>query len=113
MILNSYVNDECSIVLDWSAYDKTDKYFVIYRKQQGSDNWETIVDLNQHFCDNLYIDKEQLDVNSPSRPNVTINPIIKNNDISLNFTSNDNGNKYFYYIEAYDSTNFNLLSVSN
>lgn len=110
MVLNSRV-DGSKVVLDWSGYDISDKYFVIYRKSENSNEWETIVSLDKHFSGNSYIDSENLDISSPDVSNVNIDANLVADDISLSFASNDNGNKYLYYIEAYDSKN-NLLAIS-
>lgn len=106
--------DGNNVVLDWSGYDISDKYFVIYRKSEISDNFETIVGLGRRFRASSYIDTERLDVTSPDNLNIDIQPNSSNNDISLSFTANDNCNKYVYYVEAYDSKNTSLaLGVSN
>lgn len=110
LVLNSRV-DGGNIILDWFGYDISDKYFAIYRKSESSNEWETIVSLDNHFSATSYIDKENLDISSPDISNVDVDANLVGNDISLNFISNDNGNKYLYYIEAYDSKN-NLLAIS-
>jgi len=46
--LTNSVNEEGAkgkgeVLLDWTGYDITNKYFVIYRKQEGEEEWTTIV----------------------------------------------------------------------
>lgn len=100
------------IVLDWSTYDITDKYFVIYRKEDSND-WKTIVGLDEKFNNNKFIDILGNDKNVPSIPNVDIIANGENNNIDVTVNAIDSGTKYYYYIEAYDSTSGELVAISN
>lgn len=37
------VNGKGSIILDWADYDFLDKYFVIYRKEENSNEWKKLL----------------------------------------------------------------------
>ncbi len=105
-------NGKGEIILDWSSYDVTDKYFVIYRKKENQEEWETIVSLTQKLTGNTYTDTLANDEADPNTPNITITSNATNNNINITPTATDNGSTYTYYIEAYDSTG-TLLSKSN
>ncbi len=117
LVLTSNVNldnEKGSIILDWSDYDITDKYFVIYRKKEMLSNWEIILELNQKFNGNSFTDTFANDETPPNVPNINIEKNIENNNIKIISTSNDNGTHYSYYIEAYDKNNISeLLAISN
>lgn len=100
------------IELDWLSYDISNKYFVIYRKQEGEKEWKTIVGLEEKFNGNKYIDNLSNDKNLPTIPNINIEKSSENNNITILPTATDTGNKYTYYIEAYDNTNI-LINMSN
>ncbi len=102
-------NGEGEIILDWSSYDIEDKYFVIYRKKQNQENWETIVPIEQKYIGNKYIDTYANDENSPDIPQLTITPNNEKNNINITANTIDNGNLYTYYIESYDAEIENLL----
>lgn len=101
------------IVLDWSGYDIYNKYFVIYRKQKGSQDFEKIVNLEDKFNGNSYVDSFGNDKASPYAPNISITGNESQNNLQINVNSNDTGSSYTYYVESYDSNNLELLSVSN
>lgn len=118
LVITSSVNLETAngkggVVLDWSDYDISDKYFVIYRKTSDLSEWQRIVGLDDKFNDNKFIDTFGNDKNVPNRPNINIEKSLESNEVMLDVSSSDVGTKYSYYVEAYDSTNFNLLNVSN
>ena len=118
IILTSQVNLELEegkggVILDWSNYDKTNRYFVIYRKRENETEWETIVNLEDKLCSNTYIDNTANDTTSPEVPNLEIEKNKETNEIKVNTNSTDTGNKYTYYIESYDSTTNTLESKSN
>ncbi len=106
-------NGKGGVKLDWSTYDISDKYFVIYRKEENAVEWETIVSLDKMFKGNLYIDEFANDKISPSVPSININGNFLDNNIDIISISSDSGSKYSYYIEAYDSNTLELVSVSN
>ena len=105
-------NEKGEVILDWSTYNIQDKYFVIYRKQENEDNWETIVSLEEKFNGNNYIDISANDKILPNEPKINISEDVESNNITIIANSEDKGTKYVYYIEAYDSNN-NLLNISN
>lgn len=105
-------NEKGEVILDWSTYNIQDKYFVIYRKQENEDNWETIVSLEEKFNGNNYIDISANDKILPNEPKINISEDVESNNITIVANSEDSGTKYVYYIEAYDSNN-NLLNISN
>ena len=105
-------NGKGEIILDWSSYDVRDKYFVIYRKKENQENWETIVNLEQKLTGSTYTDTLANDETNPHTPSITITEDTENNNINITGNSSDNGTKYTYYIEAYDSAE-TLLSKSN
>ena len=105
-------NGKGEIILDWSSYDVTDKYFVIYRKKENQEYWEKIVPLEQKLTGNTYTDTLANDETNPNTPSITIISSATNNNINITPTATDNGSTYTYYIEAYDSIGI-LLSKSN
>ena len=115
LVLTSRVNLENSkgeTELDWSSYDITDKYFVIYRKREGETEWKEIVSLKDKLSANTYIDELGNDTKQPTTPEIKITGDIANN-IKITATSKDEGTKYQYYIESYDTTDLSLLNISN
>ena len=118
IILTSQVNLELEggkggVILDWSNYDKTNRYFVIYRKRENGTEWETIVSLEDKLNSNTYIDNTANDTTSPTVPSLEIEKNIETNELKINTNSTDPGNKYTYYIESYDSETGILKSRSN
>lgn len=107
-------NKKGEIELDWSNYDTQNKYFVIYRKKEDEANWETIVNLEQKYTGNSYIDTLANDKEIPTDPNINIEKITENNNIQITAKSQDSGTKYMYYVESYDSKDISLkLNTSN
>lgn len=106
---NSTENGKGEIVLDWSSYDVTDKYFVIYRKELESNDFETLVSLEQKLTGGKYVDVVGVDKNIPNSPEINIKKNEDGNDIQITSNATDNGSKYVYYVEAYDATNTNVL----
>ncbi len=107
----SLADGKGGVILDWSTYDTADKYFVIYRKEENATEWENIVSLEERLTGSSYTDILANDKNKPNVSNINISGDAENNNIKINATSSDNGNKYSYYIEAYDD-NKNLLQTS-
>ncbi len=105
-------NGKGEIILDWSSYDVTDKYFVIYRKKENQEEWEKIVTLEQKLTGSTYTDILANDEAKPNTPSITIIGDTENNNINITSTTSDNGTEYTYYVEAYDSTG-TLLSKSD
>lgn len=107
-------NGKGGIVLDWSDYDISNKYFVIYRKEKNSNNWENIVSLDKRFNGNSYTDNLANDTTTPVVLDIDINENVENNNIDLLPKLNDEGSMYNYYIEAYDTSDVSvLLATSN
>ena len=106
-------NGKGGIKLDWSTYDIEDKYFVIYRKKENATDWQKIVSLEEKLAENTYIDEFANDTKNPNAPTIQIQGNIENNNINISTTSTDNGSKYIYYIESYDSNTNLLLNKSN
>jgi hypothetical protein len=106
-------NGKGGIRLDWSEYDILDKYFVIYRRQEVEEEWKTIVSLDEKFNGSKYIDNLGNDESEPSIPNISVSGEVKNNNIQISSNATDIGNKYMYYVEAYDMNMISLLSKSN
>lgn len=106
---NSTENGKGEIVLDWSSYDVTDKYFVIYRKELESNDFETLVSLEQKLTGGKYVDVVGVDKNIPNSPEINIKKNEDGNDIQITSNATDDGSKYVYYVEAYDVTNTNVL----
>ena len=118
LILTSEVKLEVAdgkggIKLDWSSYDITNKYFVIYRKKENAEEYEKIISLEDKLCANNYIDELANDKNKPNAPVINIQVLEESNSAKLMTTSTDNGTKYTYYIESYDAIEMNLLNKSN
>ena len=116
LVLTSSVNlsnEKGSVILDWSTYDVSDKYFVIYRKEENASNWETIVDLEQKFTGSTFTDILAIDKNNSNVSSINIKGNSENNNIEITANSTDTGTKYTYYIEAYDSSGSKLLDASN
>lgn len=117
IVLTSKVNLSLSegkggIELNWSNYDKTNRYFVIYRKKENETEWETIVSLENKLSSNTYTDKLGNDLNAPTTPEIDIEGTAKNN-INITAKSTDSGTKYIYYIESYDANTLSKIHVSN
>lgn len=107
-------NGKGGIVLDWSDYDISNKYFVIYREEKNSNNWENIVSLDKRFNGNSYTDNLANDTTTPVVLDIDINENVENNNIDLLPKLNDEGSMYNYYIEAYDTSDVSvLLATSN
>ena len=68
-------NGKGSITLDWTGYDITNKYFVIYRKQEGEEEWTTAVGLDAKLNSNTYVDVLGNDIAKPTLPEMTIEKI--------------------------------------
>ena len=117
LVLESKVNLEVKekgvVELDWSGYDILDKYFVIYRKQDEENEWETLVNLEEKFNESHYMDNLGNDNAVPDVLEIIYNGDGEKNNIQIDIKSQDNGTKYMYYIEAYDVNNMNLLSSYN
>lgn len=115
LILKSTINlnlsgKKAGIELDWSDYNIQNKYFVIYRKSPNSPTYETIIPLEKHFSNSIYVDKLANDTISPNTPKINIST--ENQNIKINPSSSDYGNTYTYYIESYDQTTNTLLNKS-
>ena len=106
-------NEKGSVILEWSDYDISDKYFAIYRREENADTWDIIIGLDKKFNASSFIDTFAVDKEAPNIPNINITGNIDDNNIKINASSSDGGNKYEYYIEAYNSSNLELLAVSN
>ena len=109
--LTSKVNEENTITLDWTGYNITDKYFVIYCKQEDEEEWKTIVGIEQKLNNNTYTLGN--DISKPNIPEITIEKDIEANHIKIKGQAQDNGTKYTYYIEAYDKNTNTLIAKSN
>lgn len=107
----SIANGKGGVVLDWSDYDITDKYFVIYRKEEGQEDFEIIVRLEEKFNGKSFVDSLGNDKEGPNKPNINVIGSEENN-IEINVNSKDNGTKHIYYVEAYDVNNL-LMAISN
>lgn len=101
------------VELDWSGYDIVNKYFVIYRKQEGEEEWKPIVNLDEKFNGSSYVDNSANDNNISNAPNIKIEASRENNNIEITALGEDVGTKYMYYIESYDATDLSLLSRSS
>lgn len=106
-------NEKGVIELDWSNYDISNKYFVIYCKQEGEEQWKTIVNLDEKFNSYKYIDNLANDKVVPKVNNINIIKNAHQNGICIFFNSYDEGTKYMYYVEAYDSNDVSLLLQSS
>ena len=114
LVQQSKIDENGLIELDWSDYyDLKDKYFVIYRKKDDDEEWETIVSKEQKYTNGKYIDDLGTDKAKPNIPTININKNVENNNIGVTQSTTDEGTKYTYYIEAYDSTTNELLAISN
>lgn len=117
LVLTSKVNlqiEEKGVVeLDWSDYDILDKYFVIYRKQEGEEEWKTLVSLEEKFNGGHFIDSLGNDRNVPNEPKINVGRNDSENSIQVDVMASDNGTTYSYYIEAYDINSMKLLNRSN
>ena len=106
-------NGKGEVLLDWTGYDITNKYFVIYRKQEDEEEWKTIVKIEDKLNSSTYIDILGNDVTKPDNVKNSIEKDIENNKIKLIPSSIDNGTKYTYYIESYDKNTGTLIAKSN
>ena len=118
LVLRSEVNQEGAngkgtVLLDWSGYDITNKYFVIYRKQEDEEKWKTIIGIDGKLNSNTYIDTLGNDEAKPNTPEITIEKNTETGKIKINQAATDNGTTYTYYIEAYDQNTNELISTSN
>ena len=86
---------------------------MIYRKKENETEWETIVTLQQKYTNGKYIDDLGTDKAKPNTPTININKNIEKGNIEITQTATDEGTKYTYYIEAYDSITNQLLAISN
>ncbi len=102
-------NGKGEIILDWSTYDITDKYFVIYRKKENEMQWQKIVSLEDKLTGNTYTDILANDTKFPNSPTININANPEYNNLNITPTSTDKGSKYIYYIESYDLNNIKIL----
>lgn len=117
LVITSSVNLEAangkgSVVLDWSDYDISDKYFVVYRKSSDLTEWQKIVSLEDKFNENEFIDTIGNDKKAPCFPSIVIDKNSESNEISIDVSSSDVGTKYSYCVEAYDSKSLELLNVN-
>lgn len=71
------------------------------------------MDLDKKFNENSYIDIFANDKDNPNISQININSSEEKNNIEVNILSEDNGTKYSYYIESYDSNTNLLLGISN
>ncbi len=116
LLLTSKVNlklaeGKGAVELDWIGYDPKDRYFVIYRKEENSENFEKIVNLEDKLSANNYTDILGNDKAKPNAPTVSVGT--GTSDIQISLGSEDNGTTYTYYIEAYDSSTNALVATSN
>lgn len=109
----SLSNNKGGIILEWSTYDILDKYFVIYRKEENSNDWDVIVNLKDKLSDDHFIDTLANDVNIPNISDINIDKNSSNNDIIIKTKASDSGCKYSYYIESYSSKENTLINTSN
>ena len=118
LVLRSQVNQEGAdgkgtILLDWTGYDITNKYFVVYRKQKDEEEWKTIVGIDAKLNNNTYTDLLGNDKEKPNTPEITIEKDLQAGQIKINQQTTDNGTTYTYYVEAYDQSTNELISKSN
>lgn len=85
---------------------------MIYRKQENSQDWEKIVNLDDKLNSNKYVDIFANDKIVPTTPNISITGNEVQNSIHVEVNSNDFGSKYKYYVESYDSSSLELLDIS-
>ena len=111
LVLRSEVNEEGTVTLDWTGYDITNKYFVVYCKQEGDEEWKTVVGLDEKLNSNTYTLGN--DIAKPNIPEMNIEKDIETGQIKINQTATDNGTTYIYYIEAYDKNTSTLIAKSN
>lgn len=109
----SATNGKGKVRIDWSGYDILDKYFVIYRRQEGEEEWKNIMSLDEKFNGSYFVDSLGNDKGFPSEPEIIVKSNENANNVSINVSSIDSGTKYLYYIEAYDADTMKLLSKSN
>ena len=89
-------NGKGSITLDWTGYDATNKYFVIYRKKEDEKEWTTIVGKEEKFNGSSYIDNLGNDIAKPNIGESAIEKDIENNEIKIALKSEDIGTTYTY-----------------
>ena len=107
---NSLSEGKGGVILEWTGYDISDKYFVIYRKEESAEEFEVI---NNNFSGKIYTDITANDKAKPSVPQININKNIENNNIEITQSETDAGTKYTYYIEAHDKSTEKLIAISN
>ena len=117
LVLRSEVNQEGAdgkgvVILDWTGYDITNKYFVIYRKQENEQEWKTIIGIDEKLNNNTYTDPLGNDIAKPNIPKITIEKDLQAGQIKINQTAEDSGTTYTYYIEAYDQNTNELIAIS-
>ena len=106
-------NGKGTILLDWTGYDITNKYFVIYRKQKEEEEWKAIVGIDKKLNSNTYTDILGNDTAKPTMPQITIEKDLQAGQIKINQETEDNGTTYIYYIESYDKNTDKLIATSN
>ena len=106
-------NGKGEVLLDWTGYDISNKYFVIYRKKEDEEEWKTVVGIDDKLNDNTYTDTFGNDITKPSMPETTIEKNIEEGQIKIKPKAIDNGTTYIYYIEAYDKNTGELIAKSN
>ncbi len=59
-------------------------------------------------------DNSSQDLKAPDAPKIFAELVSKDNNIKINYSTKDNGSKYSFYVEAYDSSNSNTkIATSN
>ena len=106
-------NGKGEVLLDWTGYDITNKYFVIYRKQEGEEEWKTVVGKEEKFNGSRYTDNLGNDIAKPNVPEITIEKNAEAGQMKINQTTEDSGTTYTYYIESYDQNTNTLIARSN
>ena len=87
LVLTSRVSDQDTIILDWTGYDKANKYFVIYSKQEGEEEWKTVVGIDEKLNSNTYTLGN--DISKPEVPQIIIERDIEAGQIKVNQTATD------------------------
>ena len=100
------------IILDWSDYDILDKYFVIYRKQNGEEEWKKLINLEEKFNGSYFIDNLGNDKGFSSVTEINVKGDEDRNNLKVDVSAIDSGTEHLYYIEAYDKNSV-VLSKSN
>ncbi len=72
----------------------------------------TLFYLKQRTTATSFTDNSSQDLKAPNAP--TINAVRENKKIKISYNANDNGSKYSFYVEAYNSSNATLkIATSN